>query len=73
MILCGGFSRRVVYDFRFWDYVEIMDGYHQVTDAFSEGAELNPYVPKESISGPCPNDNYCLWVYLCQEYLSEKS
>ena len=52
--------RCVVYDFYFWDCVEIMSVNHEITDAFSEISDLNPYVPKEIIAGPYPNDHYCL-------------
>ena len=52
MRLFAGLSQCLVYYLRFWDCVEIISGYHQV--------HLNTYVPKERISGPYPNDNYCL-------------
>ena len=50
-----------------------MSGYHDIKDAFDEIDDLNPYVPKESIDVPSPNDHYCSWVQLCQEDLRCKS
>ena len=35
-----------------------MSGYHEVADAFAEFTDLNPYLHKEIISGPYPNDHY---------------
>ena len=49
-----------------------MSGYHEITYAFDEVSDMNNYVPKEIISGPSPNDHYCLWVYPCQEDLQGK-
>ena len=63
MGLGAGLSHSVVYDFCFCDCVEDLSGYHEVTDVFSEDADLNPYVPKERISGTYSNYNYCFWIY----------
>ena len=61
-----GLFRSIVYDFCLWDCVEGMGVHHEVTDAFTEVADLNPYVPKELISGPSPNYHDRLQIYLCQ-------
>ena len=45
-MLDAGFYRSVVYDFCSWDYVEGPDGYHEISYAFTEVADLNPYIPK---------------------------
>ena len=49
MRLVDRLSQSVVYNFYFWGCVEVLGGYHEITDAFTEVADLNPYVPKELI------------------------
>ena len=43
--------------------VECSGGHHEVTDAFTKVAYLNPDVPEEGIAGISHNDHDCLWVY----------
>ena len=63
MGLDSGLPRSVVYKFCFWYCVEGSGGNHEVVDAFTEVAELNPYVQEEGISGTFPNDYDCFRVY----------
>ena len=65
MRLGAGLSRSVVYDFCFWDFVEVLSGYHEVTDDFARVSDLNIYVTKEHIAGTSPNDHGCFWIYPC--------
>ena len=73
MILGARLSLSVVYNFWFWYCAEVLSGYHEVTDNFYEVSDLNPYLPKEYISVPYPNDHYFLWIYPCQEEIHGKS
>ena len=53
----------VVDDLCFGDIVEVLLNGHDVTDAFSEVAELNPDVLEESIYGKSTYDDYHFWVH----------
>ena len=44
-----------------------MSDYHEFTDAFAEVSYPKHFAPREIISRPSPNDNYCLWIYPFQE------
>ena len=66
-------SQCVVYDYHLWYCVEIISDYHDVIAEFADIADLHPSVPKEIISGPSPNDQYCLWVNPGQEELNDRS
>ena len=63
VILDSGFTRSVVYEFCFLYFVEGLDGYNEVTDAFDEVSDLNQDVPEEGIAEPSPNYHYRFWVY----------
>ena len=55
----------VIYDFCFGYCAEGSGGHHEVADAFTKIADLNPDVPEEGISGLSPNNHDCFWVYSC--------
>ena len=51
MVLDSGLTCSVIYDFCFGHFVEGSGGNHDVSDAVTKVAYLNPDVPKEGISG----------------------
>ena len=60
MRLDSGLSWSILYDFCFGDCLEVVGGYHDFNDAFTEVTDLNPYIPKDYIFVPYPYNNYCL-------------
>ena len=62
-VLCSWLYRCIVDDLCFVDSVEVLINSHELTGAFSEVSNLNPYVPEEIIYVPSPNYHDCFWVY----------
>ena len=62
MILDTGLYWSLVYALHFWNCVEGICVYHDITDSFTEVDDLNPYVTKERTSGPSPGDLYCFRI-----------
>ena len=54
----------IVDDFLFGNSIEGLIYNHEVTGTFTDESELFPDLLEEGISGPSPNDNYCLLVCL---------
>ena len=57
----------IVDDLFFGDSAEGLIAGHDVTDAFDEVYELNPYVPAESIARLYTNNHGTFWVHPGQE------
>ena len=53
----------VVDNLCFGNIVEVFLNGYDVTDAFSEVADMNLNLPEEIISQPSPKDHDCFWVY----------
>ena len=62
-MLDAGLPLNVGCDFYFCYCVKLLGDCHDVTDAFSEVAELNPDVLEESIYGKSTYDDYHFWVH----------
>ena len=62
----------VVYDFCFKNFVEGLDIHYEVTNYFTDVADVNPFVPKELIDGPSQKYQDSFQIYPCQEYLHVK-
>ena len=62
MVLDSGLNWSLIYDFCFGSRVEFYGGHHEVADAFTKVAHLNPYVPEEGTARQSPNDHDCFRV-----------